>query len=148
MKANSYSYEEGISRANYVFSTSNVEDFKDDTISRSLIDSFDVEAVRHKEDEQMPDPNNPDDVTASIAHAVQPSDQSKDPFFIVFSWGKYTPKIPLKDRTGRDLPKLDIVVKNYETETKMLINWAHWWLNYCDSDVIIGWNILGFDLYV
>lgn len=135
------------SRAPYAFSTKTVEEVKDDSIAPSIVDSFDVEAVRHAEDEEMPDPDNPDDVTASIAHVIQPTDQSSEPYYIVFTWGMIIPAIPTHDRKGRPLPQLPIVIKNYSSEKKMWINWAHWWLGRCDSDVIIGWNIFGFDLY-
>jgi hypothetical protein len=71
------------SRAKYSFTTNKIEQIKDDSIAPSMVDSFDVEAVRHAEDEEMPDPTNPDDVTASIAHIIQPIDQSVEPYYMV-----------------------------------------------------------------
>jgi hypothetical protein len=67
----------------------------------------------------MPDPEEPNDVTASIAHVIQPSDQSSAPYYIVFTWGPEEPIMPTHDRKGNPLPKLPIVVKNYPTERKM-----------------------------
>lgn len=155
--AGTYNFTD-VSTAQYSWTTDTIKPILDkETIAPVQVDSIDIEAAKTSEGEGMPDPTNPDDVTASIGHAIQRSDRLKDPTYIIWTWippqsripGHVGPHcvFPTKDKEGNPLPYRKIIVMEYDSEEDMFNAWAAWWSGQdVSSDVIIGWNILGFDM--
>lgn len=130
------------------------------TIAPVLIDSFDIE-TRSENPNSMPNPHNINDFIVSIAHVLQWSNEPEKMDYIVWTWYPSNKNsnsnnvfnvetnshvsFPTVNKLKQPLEKRNIIVKEYKSEKDMLIQWIDWWKKL-SSDVIIGWNIYGFDL--
>jgi DNA polymerase elongation subunit (family B) len=158
LKAKTYFVNEKYDRAQYNWITDTLEAMPNKkTVAPVWIDSIDIEAVKADGQNAMPNPTEPDDVTASIAHTIRRSDQKKPALNIVWTWipdENRTPgiegpnvRIPTVDDEGTPIPDSNIIIMEYSSEAEMLNEWAKWWTSSrVSTDVVIGWNILGFDL--
>lgn len=141
-----YSYWLKGKRAIHNFWTMSVEGVDRDKLSESLALSLDVEAIRADGEEAMPDATNPNDYTACIGNVIESTNKSFPRRHYCFTWGGSV-DIPTVDRKGKPLPKRDVILKIYKDEASMLTHWVRWLRSQNISpDVIIGWNIYGFDL--
>lgn len=192
LPATTYDFLEERSIAMHNWFANELEGVQDkQNIPPVLIDSVDIEQIRHISDMAMPDPTDRRDCCVSIGHALQPSDRSTPPYYIVWTWihpqrklcqvckrkpavwgvvadripsrcpacrkpedtlmGKVSNdkyyEIPSQDHDGKPFPFKNLVVMAYDSEEEMLWKWVLWWSGrLVSSDVVIGWNIYGYDL--
>lgn len=133
-------------RTDYYFKTKHLEESKTNFLGKFVFDIFDIETIRHDEKHELSNPKNPLDAMACICHLLVPSDGSRAPRYIVFTWGDLDVHLPPIDRKGRKFDPMDIRIYRYKNERQMMANWAIWWSTVCDSDVRPGHNITGFDI--
>lgn len=124
-------------------------DIKHSDIGNMLIDSVDIETLAENPD-IFPDPENPNDEIGSIAHTIIDYNQSKS-LMIIFSFGEVPMDINTLDgipMKRKELLGCDTVyVIRYKNECEMLFQWSSWWSSPgVNTDIVIGWNIFGFDL--
>ena len=147
LSAGTFTTWDGGKRAIHNFQTMCVEGISNkNELADSLIDSFDIEAIRYDGAEAMPDATNPLDYTACIGHAIESTSRSFPRMYYLFTWGGAV-QFPETDRKGKPLPKRKVILKIYKDEASMLTHWVRWRRSQNISpDCTIGWNIYGFDL--